>query len=155
MKKQTYGSIFPDSARYAPLEILRSGWDAIKRSPLPAVDAYDFGALIFEIFNGGFRGSDQAGQTTNVPPSMHQSYKRLMNSNPKLRLSVAHFLEQGQRSGGFFMTPLIRMTQDVESLGLKTDEEREAFVRYFAPLSLVKLRLLTWLMELSELDTLS
>ena len=108
---------------------MRNGWDTIKRNPLPAVDAYNFGALIFEIFNGGFRGGDQAGQTTNIPPSMQQSYKRLMNSNPKLRLSVAHFLEQGQRSGGFFETPLIRLTQDVESLGLKTDEEREAFVK--------------------------
>lgn len=121
----------PDSSRYAPPEIAKGGWETIKRNPLPATDSYNFGCLVFEVFNGSFRGNDQAGQTSNVPPSMHQSYKRLMNPNPKLRLSVAHFLEQGKRSGGFFETPLIRLTQDIESLGLKSEEEREEFIKYF------------------------
>ncbi|OAT06075.1 SCY1 protein kinase [Blastomyces gilchristii SLH14081] len=125
----TYGSLMPDSSRYAPPEITKGGgWETIKRNPLPATDSYNFGCLIFEVFNGSYRGNDQAGQTSNVPPSMHQSYKRLMNPNPKLRLSVAHFLEQGKRSGGFFETPLIRLTQDIESLGLKSEGERDQFI---------------------------
>ncbi|KAL1955991.1 hypothetical protein VTO42DRAFT_7891 [Malbranchea cinnamomea] len=123
-----HGSLMPDSVRYAPPEIANGGWDVVKRNPLHAVDSYGLGTLIFEVFNGSFRGSDQAGQTTNIPPSMHQSYKRLMNPNPKLRLSVANFLEQGKRSGGFFVSPLIRLTQDIESLGLKSNEERDEFI---------------------------
>ncbi len=107
----------------------KSGWDTIKRNPISAVDAYNYGTLIFEAFNGSF-SSDQAGQTKNVPPSMHQSYKRLVNSNPKARLSVGHFLEQGRRSGGFFETPLIRLTEGVDSLGVKSESEREAFLRF-------------------------
>lgn len=61
---------------------------------------------------------------------MLQSYKRLTNPNPKLRLSTGHFLDQGRKSGGFFETPLIRLTQDIESLGLKNDAERDEFVKY-------------------------
>ncbi|KAJ4302312.1 Nuclear aminoacylation-dependent tRNA export pathway component [Collariella sp. IMI 366227] len=125
---QTYGSLVPDSGRYTPPELASSGWDALKRSPHSAVDAYNFGALIFEVFNGNFNGSDQAGQTKNIPPSMHSSYKRLVNSNPKARLSVAHFLEQGRRNGSFFDTPLIKLTDGIENLGVKTEEEREAFL---------------------------
>ncbi|KXX80561.1 putative inactive serine/threonine-protein kinase scy1 [Madurella mycetomatis] len=124
----TYGSLVPDSGRYTPPELAKSGWDAIKRSPHSAVDAYDFGALIFEVFNGTFNGGDQAGQTKNIPPSMHSSYKRLTNANPKARLSVAHFLEQGRRNGSFFDTPLIKLTDGVENLGVKTEQEREAFL---------------------------
>ncbi|GAB1315086.1 Nuclear aminoacylation-dependent tRNA export pathway component [Madurella fahalii] len=124
----TYGSLVPDSGRYTPPELAKSGWDALKRSPHSAVDAYDFGALIFEVFNGTFNGGDQAGQTKNIPPSMHSSYKRLTNANPKARLSVAHFLEQGRRNGSFFDTPLIKLTDGVENLGVKTEEEREAFL---------------------------
>ncbi|PGH02215.1 SCY1 protein kinase [Blastomyces parvus] len=132
----TYGSLMPDSSRYAPPEIAKGGgWETIKRNPLPATDSYNFGCLIFEVFNGSYRGNDQAGQTSNIPPSMHQSYKRLMNPNPKLRLSVAHFLEQGKRSGGFFETPLIRLTQDIESLGLKSEEERDQFINELDELS--------------------
>lgn len=122
---QTYGSLVPDSGRYASPEIAKAGWDIIKRNPVSAVDAYDFGILIFEVFNGSFNGGDQAGQTKGVPPSMHQAYKRLMNGNPKARLSVTHFLEQGRKSGGFFETPLIKLTHGVENLGLKSEGERE------------------------------
>jgi SCY1-like protein 1 len=133
--------------------VVKSGWDTIKRNPLTAVDSFDFGILIFEVFNGSFLGGDQVGLTKNVPPSMQQSYKRLVNTNPKLRLSVGHFLEQGTKGGGFFETPLIRLTQGIESLGLKNEAEREEFLG-LAPVVLSPLLLtLTWLFR--ELDDLS
>lgn len=124
----TYGSLVPDSARYTPPELARSGWDAIKKSPHSAVDSYDFGILIFEVFNGSFLGADQVGLTKGVPPSMHSSYKRLVNANPKARLSVGHFLDQGRRSGAFFDTPLIKLTEGVDNLGVKSETEREEFL---------------------------
>ncbi|KAJ5802425.1 uncharacterized protein N7503_004875 [Penicillium pulvis] len=131
----TYGSIVPDAARYTPPEVVKGGWEVIKRHPLTAVDAYGLGVLIFEVFNGQFSGGDQIGKTTNVPPSMHQSYKRLCTANPKLRLSPGHFVEQGKKHGGFFQTSLIRLTEDMESLGLKTDAEREEFINELDNLS--------------------
>ncbi|EYE92479.1 COPI-interacting protein CEX1 [Aspergillus ruber CBS 135680] len=131
----TYGSIVPDAARYTPPEVFKGGWDVIKRHPLAAVDSYGLGILAFEVFNGGFSGGDQIGKTTNIPPSMQQSYKRLCAANPKIRLSPAHFVEQGKKSGGFFQTPLIRLTDDIESLGLKNDAEREEFINELDELS--------------------
>ncbi|KAL4913541.1 armadillo-type protein [Aspergillus aurantiobrunneus] len=131
----TYGSLVPDAARYNPPEIVKGGWDAIKRHPLTAVDSYGLAILVFEVFNGYFTGGDQVGRTTNIPPSMHQSYKRLGTANPKLRLSPAHFVEQGKKSGGFFETPLIRLTDDIDSLGLKSDSEREEFLNELDNLS--------------------
>ena len=118
----------PDAGRYTAPE-LASGWDQIKRHPITAVDSYNFGTLIFEVFNGDFTGGDQAGQTKNIPPSMHSSYRRLVNSNPKARISVGSFLEQGRRNGGFFSTPLIKLTETVDNLGMKSEEEREEFLR--------------------------
>jgi len=126
---QTYGSLVPDSGRYTAPELAKSGWDTIKRNPLYAVDAYNFGTLIFEVFNGDFVAADQAGQTKNIPPTMHSSYRRLVNSNPKARFSVGAFLEQGRRSGGFFHTPLIKLTDGVDNLGMKSEEEREEFLK--------------------------
>ncbi|KAI9814953.1 MAG: hypothetical protein M1832_005592 [Thelocarpon impressellum] len=131
----TYGSLLRDSGRYAPPEVAKSGWDTIKRNPISAVDAFNFGTLIFEVFNGAYSGGDQAGQTKNMPPSMHQSYKRLVNANPKARLSIGHFLEQGRRSGGFFETPLIKLTEGVDSLGVKSESEREEFLSELSGLS--------------------
>ena len=60
---------------------------------------------------------------------MAPTYKRLINANPKARVSVANFLQQGQRSGGFFDTPLIKLTEGVDSLGMKSEGEREEFLK--------------------------
>ncbi|KAI1816277.1 ARM repeat-containing protein [Poronia punctata] len=123
-----YGSSVPDSSRYTPPELARSGWDAIKKSPHSAVDAYNFGTTIFEVFNGDFTGPDQAGQTKGIPPTMHAGYRRLVNANPKARITVGAFLEQGRRSGSFFDSPLIKLTDGIDNLGVKSEEERAAFL---------------------------
>merc|ERR1712093_848996 len=96
-----YGSLVPDSGRYTPPELAKSGWETIKKNPLPAVDAYNFGTLIFEVFNGDFMGGDQAGQTKNIPPSMHSTYRRLVNSNPKARVSTGHFWSKDDEAEAF------------------------------------------------------
>lgn len=121
----------PESGRYAPPEIARGGWDTIKKNPHGAVDSFGLGCLIFEAFNGDFM-AEQAGQTKNIPPSMHASYKRLVNANPKARLSTAHFLDQGSRTGSFFDSPLIKLTEGIDNLGVKSESEREAFLEYAA-----------------------
>jgi SCY1-like protein 1 len=100
----------------------------VKSNPIPAVDSYNFGGLIYEIFNGYYSNSSQLISPQKIPPTMQQPYKRLINANPKARLSVSHFLEQGKRSGGFFETPLIRITDGLENLRTKTDEERDEFL---------------------------
>lgn len=125
----------PDSGRYTPPELANGGWDAIKKSPHHAVDSYDYGILIYEVFNGSFLGSDQLAQTKSIPPSMQASYKRLINANPKARLSAAHFLEQGLRTGSFFDSPLIKLTEGVDNLGVKSETEREAFLEDLDQLS--------------------
>ncbi|OTB00856.1 hypothetical protein M426DRAFT_323971 [Hypoxylon sp. CI-4A] len=124
----TYGSLVPDSSRYTPPELARSGWETIKKSPHSAIDAYNFGTTIFEVFNGDFMGGDQAGQTKNIPPTMHAGYKRLVNANPKARITVGAFLEQGRRSGGFFDSSLIKLTEGIDNLGVKSESEREEFL---------------------------
>lgn len=120
----------PGINRYTPPELSHGGWDAIKKGPLSAIDSFNLGTLIYEAFNGTFISADQAGQTTGIPPTMHSSYKRLVNANPKARISVANFLDQGRRNGSFFDTPLIKLTDDVENLGIKSPGEKENFLRY-------------------------
>ncbi|CAI6100175.1 unnamed protein product [Clonostachys chloroleuca] len=124
----TYGSLVPDSPRYSPPEVAQNGWEVIKKHPQTAVDAFDFGILVFEVFNGEYNGTDQAGQTKNVPPSMQSSYRRLCNNNPKARISVGNFLDQGVRTGSFFDNSLIKLTEGIDNLGVKTPEEREEFL---------------------------
>lgn len=113
-----------------PPEIAKAGWDAIKSNPLPAVDAYGYAILICESFTGSFPGTDQAAQARGIPPSMQQSYKRLLSPNPKVRLTTSNFLDQGRRNGGFFQTVLINLTEGIDGLGLMSDGERDEFLGY-------------------------
>ncbi|KAG9251264.1 armadillo-type protein [Emericellopsis atlantica] len=124
----TYGGLVPDSGRYCPPEVAQNGWEVVKKNPQTAVDAFDFGVLIYEVFNGDYTSQSQAGTTKSVPPTMHASYKRLCNANPKARLSVSAFLDQGSRTNSFFDTPLIKMTEGIDNLGVKSPEEREQFL---------------------------
>ncbi|KIX00511.1 uncharacterized protein Z518_10651 [Rhinocladiella mackenziei CBS 650.93] len=124
----TYESLLPDSNRYAPPEVVNGGWSSIKKNPLGAPDAYGLGTLVFEAFNGGFVSSNQLTQPGSIPANMVQSYRRLVNANPNLRLSPSHFVDQGKKTGGFFETPLIHITEGAESLGLKNEQERNEFL---------------------------
>lgn len=126
----TQGSLVPDIGRYSPPEVVKNGWDSVRRNPTHAVDAYSYGILVSEVFNGGFSGTDQIGSTKNIPIDMQNSYKRLTHAAPKMRLSLAHFLEQGSRSGGFFDTPLIQLTNNIDNMGLKSESEKDQFLKY-------------------------
>jgi SCY1-like protein 1 len=108
--------------------LARGGWDAIKKNPHAAVDAFNMGTLLFEVFNGDYSGADQAGQTKSIPPTMHSSYKRLCNANPKARISTGNFLDQGSRAGSFFDSPLIKLTEGIDNLDIKSADEREEFL---------------------------
>lgn len=101
----------------------------IKKNPHSAVDSFNFGTLVFEVFNGEYLGADQAGQTKGIPPTMHSSYKRLCNANPKARITIGNFLDQGNRRGAFFDSSLIRLTEGIDNLDVKSPEEREEFLR--------------------------
>lgn len=124
-----FGGVLPDSSRYASPEIVKGGWDALKEQSIPVTDAYLFGILIYEVFNGGgFMSADQLASAKAVPQNVVQAYKRLIQTNPKTRLSIAHFLAQGVRKGGFFDTPLIHVAEFVENMGVKGETERAEFL---------------------------
>ncbi|KAI5295544.1 hypothetical protein KEM55_006159 [Ascosphaera atra] len=48
---------------------------------------------------------------------------------------VSNFIAQGKRIGGFFDNPLIHLTEDIDSIGLKSEEEREEFINQLEDLS--------------------
>jgi SCY1-like protein 1 len=128
----TQGSLVPDIGRYSAPEVVKGGWDSVRRNPTHALDSYSYGILVTEVFNGGLSGTDQIGSVKGIPVNMQNSYKRLVHAAPKMRLSVAHFLEQGMRSGGFFDTPLIQLTDGIDNMGLKSENEKDAFLKYVA-----------------------
>jgi len=126
----SYSSLVPGHAQYMPPEVAKSGWDMYRSSSWAVVDAYGMGVLISEAFNGTPLRLGQSPESAKVPANMQQVFKRLTNVNPRLRPSVSAFVEQGKRPGGYFSTPLINFSENIDSLGLKSEGERDEFLRY-------------------------
>ena len=126
---QRYSSLVPNLGQLMPPEVARGSWNVIRNNPVHAIDSFDYGLLVAECFNGSFVPAEQAAQASNIPSSMTPAYRRLFHANPKARLSTANFLDQGRRSGGFFQTPLINLTEGIDKLGLMSDGERDEFFR--------------------------
>lgn len=124
----SYSSLVPGYTQYMPPEVAKSSWDTYRSSSWTAVDAYGFGVLMSESFNGTTMRQGQGSEVGRVPLNMQQMFKRLVNPNPKLRPAVGVFLEQGRKSGGYFQTPLINFSENIDSLGLKSEGEREEFL---------------------------
>lgn len=94
------------------------------------MDAYGYGSLLTELFGGSPPAPGRGPDTGNIPGDMQQVCKRLVNTNPKMRPSVSIVLDQGRRNGAYFHTPLIDFSENIDSLGLKSEGERDEFLRF-------------------------
>jgi len=126
---QSYSSLVPGYAVYMPPEVAKSSWDMYRNNSWSPVDAYGLGVLISEAFGGIAIRPSQVADTARVPANLLPMVKRLLSANQKLRPSVGIFLDQGRKSGGYFQTPLISFSENIDNLGLKSDTEREQFLR--------------------------
>lgn len=97
--------------------------------------------LVHEVFSDGLHSRHELDKTDHLPPNMIPSYKKLVLANPRVRLSVADFLQRGQRSSSFFDDDLIRFTRDIDQFGLKSEEEKSEFIRYVYTLTIRSIKL--------------
>ncbi|KAG9310545.1 hypothetical protein JVU11DRAFT_9093 [Chiua virens] len=97
------GGLLPGSMSFTPPEVKKSGWSAFK-DPVSAVDGYPLGLLLHSVFNPTHPPLEtaepphpppQPSSRDSIPPSMFPSFKRLLNSNPKGRMTLKTFLDGG------------------------------------------------------------
>lgn len=116
------GGMLSESHKYAAPEIGSKGWSAAS----PALDSWQLGCLVYEVFNGLFSNPAQLNQPKAVPNDLSKVYLRLVQPNPKMRISPSAFLTQGLKS--FFQTDLIHCSEFLNNIGIKSTAEREAFL---------------------------
>lgn len=88
-----YGGLVPTSGRYSPPEIARSGWGNVENLPVHAVDSWQLGVLIYEIFNGVLSNPvNEMGVRRKVPANLWSAQRSLCNTNAKQRLTSERFL---------------------------------------------------------------
>ena len=118
---------------------------SVSRLPISAADAYGLGLLIHFAFNPN-QAPPATAQPPHPPPTpatrgaiptfIFPAFKKLLNPNPKARLSPAHFLELGmsQTAGdgsGFFATNrLVKVCAGLDNFNLASESEKATLLKY-------------------------
>uniref|UniRef100_A0A6N2MQZ7 Protein kinase domain-containing protein n=1 Tax=Salix viminalis TaxID=40686 RepID=A0A6N2MQZ7_SALVM len=113
-------------SQYKPMELAKSDWVAIRKSPPWAIDSWGLGCLIYELFSGMKLGkTEELRDTASIPKSLLQDYQRLLSSMPSRRMNTAKLLENSE----YFQNKLVDTIHFMEILTLKDSVEKDTFFR--------------------------
>ncbi|KAK8552638.1 hypothetical protein V6N13_121025 [Hibiscus sabdariffa] len=112
--------------QYKPMELAKSDWATIRKSPPWAIDSWGLGCLIYEIFSGTKLGNtEELRSTASIPKSLLPDYQRLLSSMPSRRLNTSKLIENSE----YFQNKLVDTIHFMEILSLKDSVEKDTFFR--------------------------
>ncbi|KAF9559894.1 ARM repeat-containing protein [Agrocybe pediades] len=135
----TMGGLLPGLSSWAPPEVKKSGWSALKEADVAAADSYGLGLLLHAVFNPNHPPPPTAEPPHPPPPpasrgaiptSIFPSFKKLLNPNPKGRLSPKAFLEIGMSETGFFSNNrLVKVCGGLDNFALSSEAEKNMLLK--------------------------
>jgi SCY1-like protein 1 len=104
-----------------------------------AADAYSLGLLLHTLFNPNHplpptaeppHPPPQPSTRGSIPTSLFNVYKKLLNPNPRARLTPKAFLEIGTADGGFFASnKLVQVCAGLDNFSLASEGEKNGLLR--------------------------
>ncbi|KAG5646819.1 hypothetical protein DXG03_002196 [Asterophora parasitica] len=137
--ERTLGGLFPGSSSWATPEVKKGGWAVLKDHDPAVADAYALGLLLHVVFNPSHpppatvhppHPPPLASSSGAIPSLLFAPFKRLLNPNPKGRLSPKAFLEIGMADTGFFANnKLVKVCLGLDNFPLTSGAEKTLFLR--------------------------
>ncbi|PKA51129.1 hypothetical protein AXF42_Ash010569 [Apostasia shenzhenica] len=119
-------------SQYKPMELVKSDWAMIRKSPPWAIDSWGLGCLIYELFSGmKLSKTEELRNTASIPKSLLPDYQRLLSSMPSRRLNPSKLIDNSE----YFHNKLVETIQFMEILNLKDSVEKDTFFRKLPNLS--------------------
>ncbi|XP_058209219.1 uncharacterized protein LOC131322088 [Rhododendron vialii] len=113
-------------AQYKPMEMSKSDWATIRKSPPWSIDSWGLGCLIYELFSGTkLSKTEELRDTASIPKSLLPDYQRLLSSMPSRRLNSAKLADNSE----YFQNKLVDTIHFMEILNLKDSVEKDTFFR--------------------------
>ncbi|KAF8557538.1 ARM repeat-containing protein [Imleria badia] len=140
----TMGGLLPGSMSCAPPEVKKSGWSTLKDGPVSAADSYALGLLLHSVFNPTHPPPEtaepphpppQPSSRGSIPPSVFPCFKKLLNPNPKGRMTPKTFLDTGmaetagEGSGFFSSNRLVKVCAGLDNFSLGSEAEKVTLLR--------------------------
>jgi SCY1-like protein 1 len=112
--------------QYKPMELTKSDWVSIRKSPPWAIDSWGLGCLIYELFSGGkLTRTEDLRNIASIPKSLLPDYQKLLSSTPSRRMNPSKLIDNSE----FFQNKLVETIQFMEVLNLKDSVEKDSFFR--------------------------
>ncbi|KAM7491828.1 hypothetical protein LguiA_034749 [Lonicera macranthoides] len=113
-------------SQYKAMELVKSDWATIRKSPPWAIDSWGLGCLIYELFSGTkLSKTEELRNTASIPKSLLPDYQRLLSSMPSRRLNSSKLVEDCE----YFQNKLVDTIHFMEILNLKDSVEKDTFFR--------------------------
>ncbi|XAR71858.1 hypothetical protein NMG60_11018297 [Bertholletia excelsa] len=113
-------------SQYKPMELSKSDWATIRKSPPWSIDSWGLGCLIYELFSGmKLSRTEDLRNTACIPKSLLPDYQRLLSSMPSRRLNSSKLVENSE----YFQNKLVDTIHFMEILNLKDSVEKDTFFR--------------------------
>ncbi|KAJ7647578.1 armadillo-type protein [Roridomyces roridus] len=135
----TLGGQLPDAAAWASPETKKGGWAVLKENDPAAGDAYALGLLLHAVFNPTHpppatatppHPPPQPSSRGSIPNSVFPSFKKLLNPNPRGRLTAKGFLAIGLADTGFFANNrLVKVCLGLDNFALSSESEKNMLLR--------------------------
>ncbi|KAF9268803.1 ARM repeat-containing protein [Marasmius fiardii PR-910] len=132
-------SVLPGSDGWSSPEVKKNGWSSSKQNEPASADAYALGLLLNATFNPDHHPPPTArpphpppasATRGNIPTAIFPLFKRLLNPNPKGRLTPKGFLEIGMADTGFFSNnPLVKVCIGLDNFALGSEGEKASLLR--------------------------
>ncbi|XP_074591153.1 uncharacterized protein LOC141847067 [Curcuma longa] len=111
-------------SQYKSMELAKSDWVNIRKSPPWAIDSWGLGCLIYELFSGmKLSKTEELRNTSFIPKSLLPDYQRLLSSTPSRRLNPSKLIDNSE----YFHNKLVETIQFMEILNLKDSVEKDSF----------------------------
>lgn len=112
------------NAKYKPPELEKGSWEVLQKQPVWSLDAWLFGCLICEVFNGKYSKPEDLKRAGNIPKDLFSVVSQVTAINPKTRTNTLKPLENP-----YFSNPLVETCVFLENITIKDSFEKEAFFK--------------------------
>ncbi|XP_074603845.1 N-terminal kinase-like protein yata [Brevipalpus obovatus] len=115
-------------SKYDPPEY--SDPSRLKHSQRWSTDSYGLGCVVWEVFNGTLPDRNSLKTTSKIPADLIASYKKLLESNPKTRLSAADFVRECRAKGSYMKNTFVDSMLFLEEIQIKETGEKNRFFNH-------------------------
>ncbi|OXM77370.1 SCY1-like [Cryptococcus neoformans Bt63] len=119
--------------RCAP-EVRKGGWSALRETDPAQHDTYLFAVLLFTLYNPHSPLPPLSSQPTpsssgTLPKVLFPLWKRMLNPNPRTRLTTISFTDEAEKAGFWASNPFVSLVKGLDNFELQSESDKLSLLR--------------------------